>query len=233
MEDTFMTFNDHPAGFLKVPSNLVDLPMFRASNHMFIAPRTIDMRDYCTKTEDQGTRPMCAAYSATSMVENILWRKNDYPENINPREVYAYAKTVDGSPNVDGTTLNAALQFFITKKYFSDKSQIQMIYGADSIDKIKYAIHKFGCVHLGFNITSEWYDINKNNTSIKNKANFRSFGGHAVLGCGYNDDGLFIQNSWGENWGSYGFALITWDAVKDQFVYGAVISHCLDNFKLN
>lgn len=226
---------EHKAGFLKIPENIDELPLFKGSKSMvkFVAPKSIDNRDYCTPTEDQGNKPMCAAYSGTSMVENILWRKNDYPENIDPEIVYKYAKSIDGYPNSDGTTLNAALQFFIDNKYFSKESQIQIIRGSNIIENIKYAIHKFGCVHCGFNITTEWESIDSKNTAIKADKYYPSLGGHAVLGCGYDSNGLYIQNSWGEKWGAYGFALVTWEAVKKQFIYGAVISHSLDGMKMN
>ena len=80
-----------------------------------------------------------------------------------------------------------------------------------------------------FNITDEWFKLNMSNPvlSVCNKGNNK--GGHAVLGCGYNKDGLFIQNSWGKNWGAYGFALIPWNKVQEQFIYGCTITNVLNN----
>ncbi len=36
-------------------------------------------------------------------------------------------------------------------------------------------------------------------------------GGHAFCLVGYNKSGLIVQNSWGENWGLSGFAVLTYD----------------------
>src|SRR5690606_18090146 len=36
-------------------------------------------------------------------------------------------------------------------------------------------------------------------------------GAHAFALIGYNQDGLWFQNSWGEEWGKQGFGLITYD----------------------
>jgi hypothetical protein len=39
---------------------------------------------------------------------------------------------------------------------------------------------------------------------------------HAVLALGYDETGLIIQNSWGEDWGAKGFARLSWDIVKNK-----------------
>lgn len=52
--------------------------------------------------------------------------------------------------------------------------------------------------------------------------------GHAILACGYDYNGVYIQNSWGKNWGSKSFALIRWDAFLDQFMYGCYIDNLYD-----
>lgn len=36
-------------------------------------------------------------------------------------------------------------------------------------------------------------------------------GYHAVCAMGYTEDGVIIQNSWGEAWGAKGFAILPWD----------------------
>lgn len=221
---------------LKVPKNLHQLPKLEfCLDHPFEAPATVDLRDYCTKTENQGSLPYCAAYTAAGWAENILWRKNDYITQINPSEIYRLAKEIDGDPNGDGTTLDSVLQVLLNKKYFDPSiCKIQCFWNyAGWENTIKYAIHKFGAFLLACNITEEWYLCNPNKTSITAKKNYRSLGGHAILCCGYNRDGVIIHNSWGEDWGSYGFALITWSALKQQFLYGAVLSNCLNGMKMN
>lgn len=43
------------------------------------------------------------------------------------------------------------------------------------------------------------------------KDNEKSYGYHCVCACGYNKDGIIIQNSWGDVWGCNGFAVLPWD----------------------
>lgn len=223
-------------GYCKVPTQLKSMPTLSAFiGKNFTAPRTVDLRDYCTKTENQGQMPWCAAYTAAGWAENILWRKNDVIQQVDPAMIYREAKKIDGDPHGDGTTLDAVLQILLNKRYFDPYTcKIQVIWNTHGYNTaIKYAIHKFGACLLACNITEEWYLCGPNKTSITGTKYNNPVGGHAILCCGYNEDGVIIQNSWGEEWGAYGFALITWEALSRQFLYAAVLSNCLNNMQMN
>ena len=218
-------------GDLLIPGNLDELPVLEAAIGRFVAPATIDLRDYCVMTRDQGGNPWCAAYSATSFKSNIFWRKTDVPEIFEAEPVYSWAKQHDGSPKASGTTLNAALQALLEDGSFDkDRCSVKML---RNINHIKYAIHKFGCCLVGLDVTEEWVMCNKSKSTISGSRKYSRMGGHAVLACGYNRDGLIIQNSWGLDWGAYGFALITWTEFEDEFMYGAVIDNCLYDTRMN
>ena len=221
---------EYKVGYLHIPDNFDSLPTLSIFGKDFIAPETIDLRDYCVKTEDQGSKPWCAAYAACGFASNILWRKNDYPTSFNKEEIYKYAKSIDGSPKTDGTSLDAVLKALLHFNYF-DKDICSVKILRTSL-QVKYAIHKFGCCLLGMMVTDEWYRCNRSKSTISG-TNDNALGGHAVLACGYNRDGIIIQNSWNEGWGSYGFALITWDEFNREFIYGAVLDNCLYNTKMN
>lgn len=218
---------------LLTPRNLEKYPTLCFFKDKFVAPETIDLRDYCTETTDQGSNPWCAAYAAAGFTANVLWRKTDMPPNIDAEQIYKMAKEMDGSPNTDGTTLTAVYQAVLDKGYFDDKTcSVNVLRNKNHV---KYAVHKFGCCLLGMMVTREWYYCNQNKTTIsgKNPTTNTPLGGHAVLCCGYNSDGIIIQNSWGVDWGSYGFALITWDEFDREFSYGAVLDNCLYDTKMN
>lgn len=213
-----------------IPTNLNELPLL-ATKASFIAPTTIDLRDYCVETRDQGKLPWCAAFAATGFASNILWRKEDIPVHFEPERIYRYAKTVDGSPNTEGTSLVAVLEGLLNFRMFNPaKSSVKVL---RTFEQVKYAVHKFGCCLVGLNVSNEWYDCNKNKSTISGKKNYGLIGGHAVLVCGYNKDGVIIQNSWGVDWGAYGFALITWNEFEREFMYGAVLDNCLYETKMN
>ncbi|MBO6031902.1 MAG: hypothetical protein J6Q22_10715 [Prevotella sp.] len=221
----------HPVGFLMEPKEIDSLPILKFSAEKFVAPDEVLLPNYCTRVEDQGSLPACAGYAASQFAENILWRKKDVPPDIDPIALYKYAKTIDGKPNSDGTSLTAVLQALLDKNYF-DKTMCS-IKVIRNLDQVKYAIHKFGCCLLGMNISKEWYKCNANKPSIYGQGDQTLIGGHAVLCCGYTTEGIMIYNSWGVDWGHYGYALVTWNCANKQFSYGAVLNNCLYDMNMN
>ena len=222
---------DYKIGDLITPKNVNTLPTLAFKPTAFLAPKTIDLRDYCAKTQDQGALPWCAAYSACGFATNVLWRKTDFPTTIDAEPIYRFAKSIDDSPNTEGTTLHAALQGLLKEKYFDET--ICSVATLRTMPQVKYAIHKFGCCLLGMIVSREWYKCSAKKATISGKKDRDLLGGHAVLACGYNEDGMIIQNSWGVEWGSYGFALITWAEFLREFMYGAVLDNCLYDTKMN
>lgn len=220
----------HRVGFCKVPKDLDALPSLKATP-AFMAPKRVDLRDYCTPTEDQGNKPWCAACAATNWAENILWRKNDYIEQIKPEWVYLWAKQHDGDPDGDGTTLIAVLEALKSKGIFPVSCKTRVI--RNSRLAVKYALHKFGAILAGFETTKEWYSCTKADPLIRYVANSGKLGGHAVLLCGYDKEGVFIQNSWGYGYAEWGFVKMTWECFDNTFLYGAVLDNCLDGMKIN
>ena len=200
----------------------------------FMAPSRLDLRDRCTPTEDQGGNPMCAAYSAAQWAENIRWMLTGSPlPEIDPIPLYRYAKTVDGEPNEDGTTITAVLEALLSsQESVFDRTKCRVRTIRPSRIAIKHAIHKFGCCLGGFAITDEWFDVTDKNNLISGDGEHKPLGGHCVLVCGYDKQGVWVQNSWGWGWGEYGFAKVSWKAFDSQFMYGGVITNVLDGMTL-
>ena len=215
----------HKVGFCKYPAADKE-PMELRRPFTAPAARAVPLSVMClssaTRTEDQGSTPMCAAYSASSMAENLLWRKSGtLPRDIGPEGLYRRAKTIDGDPFGSGTTLTAVCNALLDAKVFDEN--ICSVRTILSPFDVKAAVHRYGCCLLGLNITNEWY---RGNTEIESTvATF--VGGHAVQCVGYDKDGCWVQNSWGEKWGDHGFAHILWPAFNRQFMYGAFIEGCL------
>jgi len=221
---------EHKVGFLRMPQNM-ESQKFLLAGQKFLTPDKIDERPRMTKCEDQGSKPWCAAYAATQYAENIIWRKNGFPEEIDPTWVYADAKKLDGMPDVDGTSLDAVFMALLNGGVFnSEVCKINLVRATES--DVKFAIHKFGVMLAGFMITEEWYRVNAKKTSICDGRRLPGIGGHAVVLCGYDDNGAYIMNSWSSKWGNYGTALITWDKLAEQMMYGAVLENCLDGLHM-
>lgn len=210
-------------GALKVPAKLSAKGVLKAPKS-FQGPKELILSGYCTPAENQGAKPWCAAYSASSYAENLKWRIRGYRSEIDPEPIYRHAKSIDGDPDGDGTYLECALDALLEKRLFDrDLCKVKTV---NNLPDLKYAIHRYGVCVAGFDITSEWYNP-RNGVIRGNKA--ASQGGHAVTVCGYDEGGVVILNSWGHEYGRNGFVYVTNKAFDDQFMYGALLTNTLSN----
>lgn len=199
----------------------IDLPLVCGTSDY---PKTLDLRDLVLKTEDQGSTSTCAAHAATSWAEAINWRKTGKAVNLDPYKVYNYAKTIDGWPNEDGTTLPAVLESLL---HFNMIANTGDIYTFNDINTLKKVIHKYGPCMVAFEVSDLW--MNHGNKLVLSGDPGESCGGHAMICVGYNKFGLLLQNSWGVNWAKYGYCCVSWDLVRKQFQYASIIKNCLND----
>ena len=184
----------------------------------FMAPRKLDFRDMCLRSDDQGNTSMCAAFSTAGFVEILNWRTKNYPEQVDAPAIYNEAKRIDGNSR-EGTTLNSATQAAINLGFISGKGT----YINNTIDDVKFAIHRHVSVIAGFKITEDWNYVEKNTGFIRMTEGSNVRGGHAVLICGFSEDGFYIQNSWGGGWGVYGFGILRFKQFSEQLMQAQVI----------
>jgi len=186
----------------------------------FIAPRKIDNRDICLCSSDQGNTPHCAGFATAGFIEFHNWRLKHYPEQVDGKIIYLEAKKNDGFSG-DGTYLNFATKAAIDLNLIRGKPKKVVPCQND----VKFAIHEYGVCIAGFRITDEWNIVEKKNGTIINlRDKAKNRGGHAVLLCGYHEtEGVYIQNSWGESWGVYGFAILSWEQFSRQIFDAMVI----------
>lgn len=189
------------------------------ARHEYVYPKKLDFRDACLQSSNQDNTPHCAGYSMAGYVEINKWRERHYPEQFDGDAIYREAKKLDKHPEVQGTWIEYAAQAAINLGFIN--GEIKQI--GRSREDIKCAIHSYWACVVGFNITNEWNMVNGYGV-IKNLGDKAILvGGHAVLLCGYSDEGVYIQNSWGTKWGLYGFALLSWEQVDKQLRGGVVI----------
>lgn len=195
-----------------------------------VNPFKIDNRQIMSPTDNQTITPHCAGYSAATLVESIYWKQTGKLLQLDSHQVYALAKQLDGQVNMEGTYLEAALKSVLQlcknddRFNFLDNAKIETFYNDNTestIENIKFLLHKYDFLQAGFNIDEGWYDCTNSNYILK--ARGRNLGGHAVLICGADQDGFYINNQWGTEWGSKGFAIMPYDLFLRQFMYGAYI----------
>ena len=201
-----------PAKRMMTAKNVV----YTAQN--FVAPKRIDNRDLCIGTSDQGQTSQCAAYATAGQIEVKNWKRLHYPAQIDPGPIYAEAKRLDGD-NGSGTSLDNAAQAAINLGLITGEPK----FINKDMDSIKFAVHTNEICVGGFLITDEWNYVNSQTGEISSSASASVLGGHAVLICGYDQDGIYIQNSWSPDWGLYGFAILSWEKALQQFMYGMMI----------
>ena len=186
----------------------------------------IDNRQLCSPTDQQGDSPHCVAYSACSMIESKYWKQNGIPIQLDAHLVYAKAKEIDSMQEINGTYPEAAIKAAIELGGLPKSSKVKTYYNTKDeryIKTMKHLIHKYDFVLGGFMIDEEWYKIEKGKWEIL-KQSKNTLGGHCVLIVGYDTKGVYIQNSWGIDWGAKGFARISWDIFLKEFMYGSVVS---------
>jgi hypothetical protein len=188
------------------------------------APDRLDNSAYCTPLENQGQTPWCAAYSMGQLLSASYWRefhfRHDFPED----RLYAMAKKFDGGQG-DGTTLEAimhaasAVDFGLPVRPILDQGDIQAVW---EMNDVLFAVHKYGLVLVGLQITDGWINL----TPEKNIGSGTApLGGHAVLVSGYSKACNLIwgPNWWGRSWGKFGWWMMRLDQFEDQLGYGYAI----------
>ena len=222
--------NKFVPGGLKVPQEIKKTRLFCAAKN-FQAPKELILTGYCVPVDDQGQKPWCAAYSAANYAENLLWRKRGFHQEIDPAPLYKFAKSIDGDPEGDGTYLECTLKALLEYGHFDPNiCKIKTIGGglfgnSSALQDVKYAIHRYGVIMAGFNITSEWYNPKE---GVVRGYEGTEQGGHAVLIVGYDEDGVIIQNSWGLDYAHNGFVYLTNHAFEKQFMYAAFLTNALN-----
>lgn len=202
---------DTPLARSQEPDSIVRTPQF-------VAPRKIDNRDLCLASSNQLQTPHCAGYSTAGYIEVQNWKKLHYPEQVNGDAIYAEAKKIDRFTG-NGTYLWAAVRGANELGFVKGEGKSVNLNRGD----IKFALHEYSVCIAGFNITEDWNCVNVKDGIIRSSG-ATSMGGHAVLLCGYDDVGVYIQNSWGDRWGIYGFAILRWEQFDRQLHSAMVIS---------
>jgi len=216
---------------LKLPKRILKRDSFCAGAKQ-ILPSSYLVEGMLTRVENQGNYPNCAAYAATTFAECVMWKRDGYPQQIDPVKIYNYAKTIDGDADCDGTLLECALEGLFEYGYFDrNVSKIKTVGGSvfgNDQDKAlfycKMACFRYGSCVIGCNIDESWYT--PKNGIVKGGGS--SLGGHAITLCGFDDGGIIIRNSWGSDWGHDGDAYIPNDVALKQFMYGATITNALN-----
>lgn len=215
------TYTPYEVNYLRKPTLKQSVETLFRTDPKFFAPRKIDNRDLCLPCPNQGKDPKCAAHTVAGYAEVINWVNKNYPEKADADEIYRIAKLIDDDSNL-GTSLDSAS--YAAMRMGLVDGELKYISNGDAA--IRFAIHTHRVCMAAFMITDEWFQVNKQSGKISNYGDEAiQINPHSVLICGYDTDGIYIRNSWGLDWGLFGFALLEWRQVASQFLYGMIIHH--------
>jgi hypothetical protein len=203
-------------------------------------PSKIDLEEYKTFNVpilDQGKEGACTGFGLATVVHYLLRRRKVVPDTaaISPIMLYQMAKRYDEWPgeDYDGSSARGAMkgwhkhgvcaeQFWpsssstVDRQLTEERSReaIKRPLGAyfrvnhQDLVSMHSAIAEVGILYATANVHTGWNKISSDGfIALEDKI----LGGHAFAIVAYDDQGFWIQNSWGDEWGLKGFARITYD----------------------
>jgi C1A family cysteine protease len=206
-------------------------------------PTKIDLRNYCSVVNDQGSLGICTGEAVTSAMEIILKREGRLIE-LSRLFVYYQERLLEGSVNYDagaylrdgikvcytyGAAAESLWQFnpkmFRVKPptaVYTDalKRKVTLYQRCTNVDSIRAALAIGNPVVVGFCVYSSFLSSIVTKTGIMPYPNVRTerfMGGHAVCLVGYDDvKRVFIaKNSWGSAWGDRGYFYMPYQVIQD------------------
>lgn len=164
---------------------------------------------------NQHDTPMCVAFSGAR--EQASFDLKDLGHNYR-WDFNLFFRRIGGGPN--GAIIRNALNERLKRGFpllpagsgnSQDHHRIKAYYAVPKIvDSIKRAVFQYGTLIIGTPWFNSWFDPNPD-ASLP-PADY-VVGGHAITVEGYNEDGLWLANSWGTDWGKNGRCFMSWYVV--------------------
>ncbi|HSG87803.1 MAG TPA: C1 family peptidase [Pseudomonadales bacterium] len=191
---------------------------------------------------DQGQEGACTGFGLAAVV-NLLLANQSRDQTVSPRMLYAMAQRFDEWPGEDysGSSCRGAIRGWHYNgvcpasdwPYKPDQPGILTLARARAARAITPGAYyrvspRVSDYHAALNETGVLFASARVHTGWNNPRNGvitpggKATGGHAFAVVGYDDDGFWIQNSWGVDWGRAGlahWAYADWrDSVMDAWV---------------
>lgn len=223
-------------GVKKDPIDLRDL-IFEGSLREL--PLSLDNRAYVPFLRDQGQEGACTGFGLAAVVNFLLANHADsslHPdESVSPRMLYEMAKRYDEweGEAYDGSSIRGAMKGWhrhgvCTERFWSYKvDRVGSLTPEAQLDALNRplgnyfrvrhhhlehmhaALAEAGIVYASAQVHAGWNRVDRRTGRIPFTLN--TIGAHAFAIVGYDQDGFWVQNSWGERWGLDGFCHLSYD----------------------
>lgn len=187
---------------------------------------------------DQGSEGACTGFGLATVANYLLRRRLVIPDKapVSPRMFYENARRYDDWPgeDYDGSSARGAMKgwhkhgvcsekdwpYPLSRQYprgltdartsAARKRPLGAYYRVNHKDLVAMhsAIAEVGILYATSTVHTGWDKVGKDGM-IKESAELT--GGHAFAIVAYDEEGFWIQNSWGRGWGQGGFGRISYD----------------------
>lgn len=181
---------------------------------------------------DQGREGACTGFGLAANVNYLLRRRKIIPDrvSVSPYMLYQMARRYDEWPgeNYDGSSARGAMKGWhkhgvcagdlcadstrVSEEALRDapKRSLGAYFRVNHKDLVAMhcAIAEVGILYATAAVHTGWEHVGPDGV-IKRADEI--IGGHAFAIVAYDEDGFWIQNSWGPGWGKEGFARISYD----------------------
>ena len=182
---------------------------------------------------DQGKEGACTGYGLAAVVNYLLRTRKQLPSrvDVSPDMLYNLARRYDewAGEDYEGSSARGAMKGWhkhgvcSTKTWVAEKKRLSPGVSDEAVNNplgayyrvnhkdlvsMHCAITETGILYATANVHDGWDRVtDKGIIPLMDQM----LGGHAFAIVGYDEAGLWIQNSWGKEWGMGGFARISYD----------------------
>ena len=196
-----------------------------------------DYLDYQVPILDQGREGACTGFGLATVANYLLLRRRVIPDPVpvSARMLYDLARRYDEWPgeNYSGSSARGAMKGWhkhgvcaeeiypsakrrdrkgLTDARTSEarRRPLGAYFRVNHKDLVAMhsAIAEVGVLYATSGVHEGWQDVGGDGLIAASET---MIGGHAFAIVAYDDEGLWIQNSWGPTWGRNGFARISYD----------------------
>ncbi|BHH84100.1 C1 family peptidase [Desulforhopalus sp. 52FAK] len=200
---------------------------------------------------DQGTEGACTGFGLAAAI-NLQLAQRGEQRRVSPRMLYEMAKKFDEweGEAYSGSSCRGAISGWYNTGVCSEELapytasavgwQLTLDQARDArattigayyrinkrLSDFHAALNEVNAIYVSASVHEGWRKKNIKKGVIPFKG--APIGGHAFAIVGYNSDGFFVQNSWGETWGNDGVALWSYEDwlanIKDAWVVRLALS---------
>jgi C1A family cysteine protease len=207
-----------------------------------VSPNVVDLRQYCSPIENQGSLGSCTGQSIAGAIE-LLNKRNGKPTDVSRLFIYYYERALLGTINYDsgayirdgikvtnhnGVSLERYWPYDISKYKLEPVNEAKNDALTRKVTRYERVADFNGCIDalsngypvvVGFYVYQSFMSATvarTGNMPYPNTKRERLLGGHAVLLVGYNKSKkvFIVRNSWGTSWGDKGYFYMPFDVIK-------------------